>query len=261
MAVRQPRESRLGPSWLAAQVPVRPRAQHQMPSSIIGDVLINILRAKAALRIPLAILLAPAMVMIAGCGSSQPKPVSTAELASAKSFPYYTLYWVGRSFDHQPLTGVDGIEGYKPAAGDSVYYGDCVSGNGILGSNGCLLPLKVTTSVYALHRNVDLGAAENTIIRGVPAAIFDKGRSIEIYTSRLTIDLYASSRRRALQAASMLRPLNASGSSAGPLPPPVYCPELTGRRSPTLFALMQSLKGEPCEYAKRAFGQEEALKR
>lgn len=224
-------------------------------------MLTRVLRVMAAQRPLLAILLTLPALAIAGCGSSQPRPVSAAELASAQTFPYYTLYWVGRSFDRQPLTGVDGVEGYKAAAGDSVYYGDCVSGNGILGSNGCLLPLKVTTSVYALHRNVDLGSGQrNTILRGVPATSFDEGRSIELYTSRLMIDLYASSRTRALQAASLLRPVNTAGSSSGPLPPPVYCPELKGHRSAALFALMQRLPGEPCEYAKRAFGQEEALK-
>lgn len=217
--------------------------------------------AKAATRAMLGVLLALLAITIAGCGTSQPKPVTAAELAGAKTFPYFTLYWVGRSFDRQPLTGVDGIEGYKSDAGDSLYYGNCISGNGILGSNGCLLPLKVTTSVYALHLNVNLGAQRNAIIRGVPATIFSKGRSIELYTGRLMIDIYSSTAAKALQAANMLEPLNAAGSSSAPLPAPVYCPQLTGHRSAALFDLMQHLPGEPCENAKEAYEQGEALQR
>lgn len=199
-------------------------------------------------------------ILLAGCGNAQPRRIGAAELAGAQTFPYYTLYWVGPSFAGHPLTAADGVEAYKPSTGDSVYYGDCVPGNGVLGSKGCLLPLKVTTSIYALHSNVELGSQRNTIVRGVPAAIFEEGRAIELYTGRLVIDLYASTPARASAAAQLLRPLNTSGSSAAALPLPVYCPQLSGHRSAAVFRLMQSLPGRACEEEKVALAQQQALK-
>ncbi|HEV7942660.1 MAG TPA: hypothetical protein VGP17_07650 [Solirubrobacteraceae bacterium] len=213
---------------------------------------------RRALLGALAIVLA---VVLAGCGDAQPRRIGAAELAGAQTFPYYTLYWVGPSFEQHPITAADGVEAYKPNTGDSVYYGDCLPGNGALGSKGCLLPLKVTTSIYALHTNVELGSQRNTIIRGVPAAIFEEGRAIELYTSRLVIDLYASTPARAHAAAQLLRPLNTAGSSTVPLPAPVYCPQLSGHRSAAVYRLMQSLPGGACENEKVALAQQEALKR
>jgi hypothetical protein len=197
----------------------------------------------------------------AGCGTSRPGPISAAELAGARTFPYYTIYWAGPTFDGRPVTAADGMQAYKASTGDSIYYGDCVSGNGPLGSNGCLLPLKVRTTVYTLHSNVELGTQRNTIIRGVPASIFDEGHAIELYTGRLMIDVYSNTAARALAATNLLRPLNASGASSTPLPPPVYCPQLAGHRSAAVFAVMQRLPGRPCQSTKVALAQREALKR
>lgn len=200
-------------------------------------------------------------LLTAGCGTSQPKRIAVAELAEARAFPYFTVYWVGPSFAGRPLTAADGVQAYKQKAGDSVYYGDCVSGNGLLGSAGCLLPLKVTSSIWALHSNVDLGPQRNTIIRGVPAAIFDGGRSIELYSGRLVIDLLSNDSAHAYAAAQLLRPLNAQGDDRGPLPPPVYCPILDGRRPPALHRLMQRLPGSPCQAFAKALAEHEALTR
>jgi hypothetical protein len=208
-----------------------------------------------------ALLVALTASLLCGCGASQPPAISSLELAEARSFPYYTLYWVGETFAHRPLTAADGVEGYKPKDGDSIYYGDCVSGGSILGSGGCLLPLKVSTAIYALHSNVDLGPQRNTVLRGVPAAIFDDGRAIELYTGRLMVDVYSSSATRALAAVKLLRPINAAASSSAPLPPPVYCPWLAGKRPPSERALLMRLRGGPCELFKAALAQSKALQR
>lgn len=200
-------------------------------------------------------------LLAGGCGTSQPKRIGTDELAEARAFPYFTIYWVGESFAGSPLTAADGVQAYKQKAGDSIYYGDCVSGNGLLGSAGCLLPLKVTTSVWALHSNVDLGPQRNTILRGVPAAIFEHGRSIELYSGRLVIDLHSNNSAHAHAAAELLRPLNAPGGDHNPLPPPVYCPILDGSRPPALHSLMQRLPGGPCQAFAKALAEHEALTR
>ncbi len=70
------------------------------------------------------------------------------------------------------------------AVGDSVYYGDCVQRKGIFGGGSCLLPLQVTTVIYRLHSNATLGPQRNTVIRGVPATVYDEGRSIELYSGQ-----------------------------------------------------------------------------
>ena len=87
--------------------------------------------------------------------------LTATELAEAQTFPYFRVYWVGRSFDGRPLAAADGLKGYIDKVGDSVYYGDCVNSKGILGGGNCLLPLQVTTVIYALHSNTALGAQHN----------------------------------------------------------------------------------------------------
>ena len=62
----------------------------------------------------------------------------------------------------------------------------------------------------------------------MPATIYDDGHSIEIYTGRVAIDVFSDTLAHALAAARRLVPVNAPGSATGPLPPPVYCPGLSG---------------------------------
>lgn len=211
---------------------------------------------------PLAALLAAASVAVAltGCGTGSPPPIDHSELAAARAFPYYTVYWVGMSFGRHPLTAADGIEGYKPQIGDSLYYGDCVRSKGILGSNGCLLPLQVTTVIYVLHSNFTLGAQRNTVIRGVPAVIYDEGRSIELYSGRVAIDIFSDNLKNALEAAKQLRPFNTKGSDAAPLPLPVYCPVLYGPETPAVARVMANLPEHACQSAEEALARRESLK-
>lgn len=199
--------------------------------------------------------------LLAGCGSSSPPPISNGELAAARTFPYYTVYWVGAKFGSHPLTAADGVEGYKPQVGDSVYYGDCESSKGLLGSSGCVLPLQVTTVIYVLHTsNFTLGEQRNTVIRGVPAVIYDEGRSLELYSGRVVIDIFSDGLKDAIRAAKLLRPFNRPGSDEGPLPLPVYCPVLYGPQSPAVAAVLAKLPEEACKRAESALALSEALK-
>ncbi len=184
-----------------------------------------------------------------GCGTSHPQPVAASELAEAQTFPYYRVYWVGPSFDGHPLAAADGLKGYIDTVGDSVYYGDCVQGKGIFGGGSCLLPLQVTTVIYALHSNAALGAQSNMLVRGVPATVYDEGRSIEIYTGRVAIDIFSNTFAHALQASRELRPLNAPGSSSGNLPAPIYCPGLSGPVADNLARVMANLPRHACQQA------------
>jgi hypothetical protein len=206
--------------------------------------------AKSARALVLALLLLCAALAAGGCGTSSPRPLTAAELAEAQTFPYFRVYWVGPSFDGYRLVAADGLGDYVPTVGDSVYYGDCVQGEGIFGGGNCELPLQVTTVVYALHSNAGLGVQRNTLVRGVPAAVYDEGRAIELYTGRLAIDIFSDSFAHALQAADELRPMNAPGSAAGDLPLPVYCPGLSGKVDAQVQQAMESLPGHICRYTR-----------
>ncbi len=184
-----------------------------------------------------------------GCSTGHPRPIGTSALAEAETFPYYRVYWVGPNFKGQPLAAADAQKGYVNAVGDSVYYGDCVHGKGIFGGGSCLLPLQVTTVIYRLHSNATLGPQRNTVVRGVPATVYDEGRSIEIYTGRVAIDIFSDTLSHALEAASELYPLNAPGSARGNLPAPVYCPGLSGAMDAHLRKVMDSLPRQACQQA------------
>jgi hypothetical protein len=198
-----------------------------------------------------AVLAALACALLAGgCSTGHPPPLGATALAEAETFPYYPIYWVGHTFGSYPLTAVDGQKGYSPTIGDSVYYGDCVRQPSVLGGGSCMLPLQVTTVIYRLHSNKTLGPQRNTVIRGVPAVVYDEGRSIELYSGRQAIDVFSDTLVHAMRAARALRTLNAPGSAVGALPGPVYCPGLYGAQSPRVRAAMDSLPHHACQHAR-----------
>ncbi len=191
-----------------------------------------------------------AAIVASGCASTgHPQPIAAHELAEAQTFPYYKVYWAGATFAGQPLAAADGLNGYINTVGDSVYYGDCVHGKGVFGGGSCLLPLQVTTVIYRLHSNAALGPQRNIVVRGVPATVYDEGRSIELYSGRVAIDVFADTFLHAQTAAQELLPLNASGSVIGDLPPPVYCPGLSGPQDVQVRGVMERLPGRVCQKA------------
>src|SRR6516225_5629149 len=210
-------------------------------------------RARRALAAGCAAAVCAAAALVAGgCGTSRPPPIGAGALAEAETFPYYRVYWAGPTFIGRPLAAVDGQKGYLAAVGTSVYYGDCVHQKGIFGGGSCLLPLQVTTVIYHLHGNASLGPQRNIVVRGVPATVYDEGRSIEVYTGQVAIDIFSDTFEHAYLAALQLRPLNAPGSASGRLPPPVYCPELSGAMDAHLQKVMEHLPGHACQKANAA---------
>jgi hypothetical protein len=203
-------------------------------------------------RTALALAAACTLALLPGCGTGHPRAIAAGELAEAQTFPYFRVYWAGPSFQGHPLAAVDGLRGYIDRVGDSVYYGDCVQSKGIFGGGSCLLPLQVTTVIYRLHSNTSLGPQRNIVVRGVPATVYDEGRSIEIYSGRLAIDVFSYDYAHARAATRELLPVNAPGSSSGDLPPPVYCPGLSGPRDRALQRIMAALPGHACQRASAA---------
>jgi hypothetical protein len=192
------------------------------------------------------LLAAAAAVGAAGCSTGKPSPIAKGSLAEAQVFPYFKVYWAGPSFDGNALVAVDGLRSYLPTVGDSVYYGDCVHHKGIFGGGSCLLPLQVTTVMYSLHSNATLGPQRNTVIRGVPAVVYDEGRSIELYTGRVAVDIFSDTYSHASSAAQQLLPINAPGSATGDLPPPIYCPGLAGPEEVAVTAVLERLPEHIC---------------
>jgi hypothetical protein len=215
---------------------------------------------RTVLRMSLALAALCAALAVSGCATGHPRPIATGTLAEAETFPYFRVYWVGSIFSNQPLVATDGQQGYDSGIGDSVYYGDCVHRKGIFGGGSCLLPLQVTTVIYGLHSNAALGPQSNTVIRGVPAVVYDEGRSIELYSGRLAIDVFSDDFSHAYRAATELRPLNAPGSSTGKLPPPVYCPGLSGPMNAEVTHVMASLPGHACQRAAATEAELERLR-
>jgi hypothetical protein len=236
---------------LSSERPGGQRAPSGAPLLDNAGAMIDCLRRAARFPAMLAVLCA-CVLLAGGCSTGHPPPLSAKALEEAETFPYYPIYWVGHYFGQYPLTAADGKKSYSSAVGDSVFYGDCVRQTGILGGGSCQLPLQVTTVIYRLHSNADLGPQSNTVIRGVPAVVYDEGRSIELYSGQLAIDVFSDTFAHALRAAKGLRPLNAPGSSTVALPPPVYCPGLFGPRSRAVRIVMARLPRHACQSAAAA---------
>jgi hypothetical protein len=196
---------------------------------------------------------------VSGCGTGHPAPITATELAEAQTFPYFRLYWAGRSFLGQPLAAADGQKGYIDSVGDSVYYGDCVHKKGLFGGGSCVLPLQVTTVIYRLHSNSALGKQRNIVVRGVPATVYDEGRSIELYSGRIAIDVFSDTFAHAYAASLALRPLNAPPTPGSALPAPIYCPGLSGPQSPQVEQVMQHLPDHACQQASAALAFADSL--
>jgi hypothetical protein len=214
---------------------------------------------RMVVRMSLALATLCAALAAGGCATTGPQPLAAGTLAEAETFPYFRIYWTGPTFAGQPLAAADGQQGYNSSVGDSVYYGDCVHRKGIFGGGNCLLPLQVTTVIYGLHSNATLGPQSNALIRGVPAVVYDEGRSIELYSGRVAIDIFSDTFAHAHKAALELRPINAPGSASRKLPPPVFCPGLSGPVSPELSQVMASLPGHVCQRAAAAEAEAKRL--
>jgi hypothetical protein len=176
-------------------------------------------------RTSLAVVLAALCALIAGCGTNSPPPLSARALRPTRQFRDLPIFWTGTSFEGIALTAADRPEDYLPALGMRVYYGDC-GHHALLSSGGCTLPLEINSILYKSHSTLDLGPQRATRLRGVPAIIFDGGRSIELYTGRVSVDVYSDSPSRALRAVRALRTLNVPlvRRPGARLPPPEIPP-------------------------------------
>jgi hypothetical protein len=194
--------------------------------------------------------------LVCGCTTHPAGPIDSQDLAAAQSFRLFTVYWVGRSFDGIPLTAADTQRDYDAAVGERVYYGNCDKPKSIVSTAGCQLPLEIATVDYRTidsRENIGLGTRTDTAIRGVPAVIFDAGKSIQIYTAELAIDIYADTAARALAAAAAVVPMNRPGDAhPDVLKPPMFDANV----DPQLLAIERELgvAAQAAAAARRAAG-------
>jgi hypothetical protein len=196
------------------------------------------MRTATAGRLARACALICGLAALAGCATHPAPPISAADLALARQFPLFTVFWVGPSFHGVDLTAADSKREYDASVGMRAYYGNCRPSSSLLSTSGCRLPLEIATVLYRPHTNEGLGARREVAIRGVPAEVFDGGSSIELYTGHLAIDVYAESPALALAAANALYPLNHAGPSGGDFAPPHFGPGV----DPNVKALADRLR-------------------
>lgn len=152
------------------------------------------------------------------------------DMERIRAFSGFPVYYVGESFEGLPLTdSIMRLQSKRiesePARGDffGFRYGDCEpSGN----DGGCPLPLKIQT-FPACERTLSsysMGGQpmphERVTLRGVPAAFFENGGRLELYTGRITVVMFGTGRDQLQRAAEALVPVNFDGTSAGNLPAP-----------------------------------------
>jgi len=177
------------------------------------------LRRRAAV---VAVLIAG--ILAAGCTTHQVPAISTAALAQAKTYKSYTVYWAGTDVDGARITQVDSPLYFYAPVGFTFYYGNCASRGG-LHDGGCVLPLKITTSIYSPHSDASFGPQRWTVVHGVPAVIYDGGDDIELYTDKMNVDIVANNPARAAAAVEALRPFNRKWSIYFPeFPKPSFTP-------------------------------------
>lgn len=147
-----------------------------------------------------------------------------------RSFSSFALYWLGDRFEGLPLQATTRRD--EPLArGEKVradfvgfIYGDCFASD----ESGCPPPLEVqvwpacvrSLADYTLTPAGEALPHERATVRGVPAAFFENGLRLELYTGKATIVIFGLARAQIQRAAAALRGANALASSAPTLPPP-----------------------------------------
>jgi hypothetical protein len=147
-------------------------------------------------------------------------PHSDLSVEGAAVFPDFPLYAVGESFEGLSLTGmtrrVEARTAPDPARANFVgfRYGDCTPS----GDSGCPAPLEIQVwpacernfASYSLTPAGDPLPHERLTVRGVPAAFFEEGKRLEVYTGSVTVVLFAQEKAQLLRAANELRGANGS---------------------------------------------------
>jgi hypothetical protein len=174
-----------------------------------------------------------AFVVVGRAGTGAPHgdkviaPKSTFSLGAAREFDGFPVYNAGPSVDGFPLVAVlrrtDGPTNYI-----SFIYGTCQ----VTGDDGCAPPIEVQVWP-ACVRNPFLydssgPANTKTVVRGVPAAVFEDGLRLEIQTGAATVVIFARDPSQVSLIARALRGVNVPVQAEEGLPAPA-AGALTGK--------------------------------
>jgi hypothetical protein len=188
----------------------------------------GLLLAVVGVAIALAVYLGVTRVADSSAPSS-PDPAGNFDLERASKFEGFPLYFVGESFDGHPLAAVlrraDTADPEMPVRANfvSFIYGDCLP----TGGSGCAPPLEVQVWP-ACERNpsaydwtpAEAAAVEHLTIRGVPADVYQDGRSLEVSTGLSTVVIFGRDRRMVFEAAEDLEGVNLRLGPGAALPQP-----------------------------------------
>ena len=157
---------------------------------------------------------------------------SDPTIGGAAAFPDFPLYSPGQSLEGLPLTGMARRLEARVAPDThranfaSFRYGDCTPGN----DGGCPAPLEIqiwpacerNLSSYSLTPFGDPLPHERVTVRGVPAAFFEDGHRLELYTGSVSVVMFGEGKAQLLRAAEALQAVNTpDGPGPGePLPAP-----------------------------------------
>jgi hypothetical protein len=193
------------------------------------------LRSVLAAAVVVAAVVAAAWLQPGATGDVGDRPAfdrahSAFDFDHARVFSKFPLYAPGESFEGLPLRALTRRDD-APVAGEKIranyvgfVYGDCVAS----GENGCPPPVEVqvwpacarSLADYALTPSGEPLPHEASMVRGVPAAYFEDGLRLELYTGDVTVVVFGLDRSHVDRAAAALRPVNALASPARLLPPP-----------------------------------------
>jgi hypothetical protein len=180
---------------------------------------------------------AMAVVLVHSATGSTTRPIgfdyahSSFTPSSVKQFADFDLYSLGPEFEGLPLSAIDRREQGAAAAAArrsvnfvSFLYGSCAASD----DQGCPYPLEVQIWPACVRSLADLTLtpdgrplpAESLRLRGVPAAFFEEGLRLELYTGTVTIVLFGLDRSQITRAAAALSGVNLASPRGSPLPEP-----------------------------------------
>jgi hypothetical protein len=149
-------------------------------------------------------------VAIGACGDTvqhQPIPHNILEGLIVAPQP---VYWLGGSFQGMAISEAT----HDPGGAYSVQYGNCLQG----GQGTCVPPLRVVSSPDNSFLPGGSVSSRAITVRGLPARLAQRGRTIVIPTGSVVVDVYASNARMAGAAAARMVPINEPGAPEAALP-------------------------------------------
>jgi hypothetical protein len=154
-----------------------------------------------------------------GHAASQSFSVTNAhDQAECEGAAAYTPYNAGSNFDNLSMTSASrsctkANDAFTQSADTTYIYGDC---DATVSEGGCQPPIEVQTAPLCEGHVAIYGAGtepdgsvyphEDLTIRGVPAATFENGTILEIYTDNTTISIYGYDPAQVLRFAQAVQP-------------------------------------------------------